>query len=101
MKRFPIAVFAALCVAFAHPAVASATPTTLLAEDGSVGTTSHSVSLNRSVSSFANCMHAAIGCSSRNVISRSESASETSRWAVGRDTLSLRAISSWVLPPMK
>ena len=46
-------------------------------------------------------MQAAIGWSRRKVISRSESASDTSRWAVGRETLSFRAISSWVLPAMK
>jgi hypothetical protein len=41
-------------------------------------------------------MHAAMGCSSRKVMSRSARHSDTSRCADARDTWSIFAISSWV-----
>ena len=45
-------------------------------------------------------MQRPIGWSSLTLISFSLTASDTSRCAVWRDTPSLRAISSWVLPAM-
>src|SRR6266702_6907491 len=46
-------------------------------------------------------MQAAMGCSRRNVISRSARHSDTSRCADARETWSILAISSWVWPAMK
>ena len=63
---------------------------------GSAGTTSQWVSSKCSFRRPANSMHAAMGCSSRKVMSRSARHSDTSRCADARDTWSIFAISSWV-----
>ncbi len=82
-------------------AARSATPASDCGAAGSVGTTSQWVRPKASFIPAASSMQAAMGCSSRKVISRSDRHSETKRCAVARETPSLRAISSWVLPAMK
>ena len=68
---------------------------------GSVGTTSQCTRSNRAFRREASSMQAAMGCSRRNVISRSARQSDTRRCAEARDTCSIFAISSWVCPAMK
>ena len=81
-------------------AVASATPRVVDCDAGSAGTTSHNASPYLSLSRCERSRQCPIGWSSRTLISFSLIASDTSRWAVWRDTPSLLAISSWVLPAM-
>src|SRR5260370_20018187 len=69
---------------------------TAVGDPGTVGATSQVRSSNLSISRLARSMHAAMGCSSRKVIKRSDRQSETRRWAVARDTFSRLAISSCV-----
>ena len=65
---------------------------------GSLGTTSTRSSAKRERRRSANSMQLAIGWSSRTLISPSETASDTSRCALCRETPSFVAIWSWVLP---